>query len=36
MAKEIVEIVPVNGLLAKVLGSEVARFYEDAGLCCDD
>ncbi len=31
-----IEVVPLRGNLAQLLGSEVAAFYEKAGLCCDD
>ncbi len=31
-----VEIIPLSGKLAQLLGSEIAAFYEKAGLCCDD
>lgn len=34
--KQIIEIIPLRGALAELLGSEVAAFYERAGLCCDD
>jgi hypothetical protein len=31
-----IEITPLRGNLAQILGSETAAFYEKAGLCCDD
>lgn len=34
--ERIMEIIPLRGGLAELLGSEVAGFYERAGLCCDD
>lgn len=34
--RQIIEIILLRGSLAELLGSEVAAFYERAGLCCDD